>query len=161
MITNTNPLAGWLRRSRGPRVLAIVLGTLLATTATAYATTGTAQLSRGVRFYFGQTAGHGDSDNFTGYGPAGSTIAWLCSDANNAGGNNSYNAAFIRNKSLAPDVTLKKISRLYNQGVYRSAGIDTDSYTRYHTYVSWSAVPAAANSVSGFARDGFNAPSPC
>ena len=121
MTANTNRLTR-LRRSRATRIAAIAMILVGSTSAVAQAKTGTTQVFRGVRFYFGETAGHG---------------------------------------TLAPDVTLKKVSRNYNQGLYVSAGISTDSSTSYHAYVSWSAVPSAANSVSGFARDGFEALSPC
>src|SRR6478672_3221944 len=66
-------LAASIQGATDRRIAMILVGS---TSAVAQAKTGTTQLFRGVRFYFAETAGHSDSNNFTGYGLGGSTVSW-------------------------------------------------------------------------------------
>lgn len=112
---------------------------------TAWARTGYDANPRSVVFYFGETAGQGDSQNFAGYGSV-----KLCTDANNSGGNNSYGAQYIRNRTAAPDVVLRDYNVRYGQAAFASGTFNTSSGDRFHTKAAWSAVPSAPNNVSGF-----------
>lgn len=121
---------------------------LAGSTATAaFAVTGSVAQARQVVFYYGETSGNGDSQDFSGYG-----TAKLCADAPGATSNNSFNVKYYLNRSLQRDDILKDTDRLYSQGQYLSAGFSTTSSSRYHTYVGWSAVPAASNGANGFSR---------
>lgn len=145
-----------MRASRATRTLAALTFVIAATsTSAAFAATGSDALPRSVRFYFGVSAGSGDSQDFAGRGVGAATPTVLCSDADNSGGNNTYTAQLLWNRTLQPDDVLRSKALRYNQGLYGSATFSTYSSRQYHTYANWSAVPSAPDSADGYARDGY------
>lgn len=136
--------------SLAQRVAAVGMSAALivgGTATAAMAITGYVAQSRQVVFYYGETSGNGDSNNFAGYG-----TSKLCADAPGATSNNSFNVKYYRNRTLQRDDRLKDRDLLYSQRQYLSAGFSTSSSSRYHTYVGWSAVPAANNAANGYSR---------
>lgn len=132
---------------RTTRVTALAATICLATAGAAFAITGSVAQSRQVVFYYGETSGRGDSNDFSGYG-----TAKLCADAPGATSNNSFGVQYLRNITARPDVVLKDRLLAYSSGKYVSQSFGTTSSSRYHTNVNWSAVPSANNGANGFSR---------
>lgn len=131
---------------RAVKVAAIVAIMVGGVGGTAWARTGYDANAKSVVFYFGETAGQGDSQNFAGYGSV-----KLCTDADNSGGNGSYGAEYIRNRGGGlPDDSLLKYNVSYSQGAFASGSFNTSSADRFHTKAVWGGVPSAPDNADGF-----------
>jgi hypothetical protein len=136
-----------LGRSRSGRVVRLALLLALMTGGAAYATTGSTANPRSVIFYYGETAGAGDSDNFSGYG-----AVTMCMNSNGApvGNGNTYVGDYRLNRTLQPDDVIKSVNWGYRQGQYQSGNFNTSSDKKYHTRSGWSAVPSAPDWYKGY-----------
>lgn len=137
-----------MRRARVPksvRALLVVLAFLAATGGAAWARTGYDANARSVVFYFGETAGAGDSRDFAGYGSV-----KLCTDGDNSGGGGTYNAQYRHNRGGLPDETVVELYQSYKEPARSSGNFTNSSSANYHTNASWAQVTAAADNVSGF-----------
>lgn len=135
-----------ISRRRTKLVVGIAFALCASTTGVAYAVTGSTSNPRSVVFYFGETGGQGDSNNFAGYGQA-----KLCTDADNSGGGNYYRALYLRNRTLQPDDVLWNFQYVYFSDPPRaSPSFSTVSSSQYHTTAGWPGVPSAPDSASGF-----------
>lgn len=136
-----------MHEAAGRSIKLVVISLLLILTAAgaAFARTGYDANPRSVVFYFGETSGNGDSQDFSGYG-----LVKLCTDGDNVGGGNSYVGQYLRNRTLAKDEILKDVSLRYDAAPYASGNFQTTSDNNYHTYAGWSAVPSAPDTASGF-----------
>lgn len=141
--------------SNGGRALCVAALLVGGTATAAWATTGYVANPRSVVFYYGETAGNGDSQNFTGTGSV-----RMCANSDGASTGNTYVAQYLRNRTAFPDVVLKDASVAYNQGLYESGAFSIDTSNTYHTKSSWSAVPSAPDSYSGYVSTRYS-PSSC
>lgn len=134
-------------QSRGARVAVLAATVVIATSGAAHALTGSLALSKSVNFYYGETAGSGDSQDFDGYG-----TAKMCARSEGYS-SQTYVAQYLRNRTLQPDDKLKDVLLAYNAYVapnsYGSATFSTASSSRYHTTAIWPAVPSAPNNAVG------------
>lgn len=140
-------------RRRLVRVAVIASAIVVVPSAAAYALTGYVAQDGQVAFYYGETSGHGDSNNFHGYGSA-----RLCADAAGQTSNNTFVASYIKNVSFAPDTTIRDVNLRYSENEYKSAYFSTSSSSTYHVKSDWSAVPSAPDYVGGYVRAGDYVP---
>ena len=133
--------------ARRTKVVSGILFALLAgTTGVAYAVTGSTANPRSVTFYYGETGGQGDSQNFAGYGQV-----KLCTDAGNSGGSNTYQALYLRNRTLQPDDRIRNYQYVaFNDSTLASSAFDTESSSQFHTTAVWPGVASAPNGDSGY-----------
>lgn len=142
-------------RSRGSRALVVALAVVAATSTAAWAQTGSTANDRSVRFYYGETSGHGDSQDFTGSGNVN-----MCTNSD-GGSNQTYVAQYLKNRSFQPDDVIRDSNRSYNSGLYKSSSFSISTNNKYHTTATWSAVPAAPNGYSGYVSTHYLSSSPC
>ncbi len=133
------------RRTFSSVLIAVVI--VAGTAVAAQAITGSVPLSKSVIFYYGETSGSGDSNNFDG-----GSIMRMCAHSEGYS-SQSYIAEIRQNRTLQTDLVIRSANVQYNAYVgsnyYQSSSYSTSSSNRYHAKSGWSGVPAAPNTATG------------
>jgi hypothetical protein len=131
--------------TKGGRTVLISLLVVGSTATVAWATTGSVANDRSVVFYYGEAAGaNDDSRDFTGSGRV-----KMCMNSDGGSGN-TYVGKYVKNRSFLPDSVLRDVNQPYNQGKFVTSIFSISSDHKYHTSVSWSAVPSLPNNYNGY-----------